>query len=103
MKKLPIGPIITIHFRKTVTSDDAYAISTGLHCRLSHPRTIGRLKRSTERLQERERNEQAYAKHPALLRMLELETLTDLARNANARIYIGFEKHVEGDGVEKAE
>jgi len=56
-----------------------------------------------KRLQERERNAQAYAKHPALLRMLELETLTDLARNANARIYIGFEKHVEGDGVEKAE
>jgi len=46
-----------------------------------------------KRLQERERNAQAYAKHPALLRMLELETLTDLARNANARIYIGFDKH----------
>ena len=46
-----------------------------------------------KRLQERERNAQAYTKHPALLRMLELETLTDLARNANARIYIGFAKH----------
>src|SRR5712671_6739149 len=43
-----------------------------------------------KRLREREGNAQAYAKHPALLRMLELETLTDLARNANARIYIGF-------------
>ena len=46
-----------------------------------------------KRLQERERNAQAYAKHPALLRMLELETLNELARNANARIYIGFDKH----------
>src|SRR6266478_3310695 len=50
------------------------------------------------RLQERERNAQAYAKHPALLRMLELETLSELARNGNARIYIGFDKHVGPDG-----
>ena len=28
----------------------------------------------------------AYAKHPALLRMLELETLSELARNGNGRI-----------------
>jgi len=47
-----------------------------------------------KRLQEREQNAQAYAKHPALLRMLELETLNELARNANARIYIGFDKHL---------
>ena len=47
-----------------------------------------------KRLQERERNAQAYAKHPALLRMLELETLRELGENANARIYIGFDKHV---------
>src|SRR5882762_11043732 len=46
-----------------------------------------------KRLQERERNAQAYAKHPALLRMLELETLRELGGNANARIYIGFDKH----------
>jgi len=45
------------------------------------------------RLQERERTAQAYSKHPALLRMLELEALVELARNGNARIYIGFEKH----------
>lgn len=46
-----------------------------------------------KRLQEREQNAQAYAKHPALLRMLELETLRELGENANARIYIGFDKH----------
>src|SRR6266700_6100567 len=45
------------------------------------------------RLQERERTAQAYAKHPALLRMLELEAMRDLGKNANARIYIGFDKH----------
>lgn len=46
-----------------------------------------------QRLQERERTAQAYAKHPALLRILELETLRELGANANARIYIGFDKH----------
>jgi len=52
------------------------------------------------RLQERERTAQAYSKHPALLRMLELEALSELARNGNARIYIGFDKHaaLQGDG-----
>jgi regulator of protease activity HflC (stomatin/prohibitin superfamily) len=45
------------------------------------------------RLQERERTAQAYSKHPALLRMLELEALRELGRNGNARIYIGFDKH----------
>ena len=50
-----------------------------------------------KRLQERERNAQAYAKHPALLRMLELETLRELGGNANARIYIGFDKHIAAE------
>jgi regulator of protease activity HflC (stomatin/prohibitin superfamily) len=35
----------------------------------------------------------AYAEHPALLRLRELETLSRLAGNAEARIYIGFDKH----------
>jgi regulator of protease activity HflC (stomatin/prohibitin superfamily) len=34
----------------------------------------------------------AYAQHPALLRLEELQTLRDLARNANARLYIGFDQ-----------
>lgn len=36
---------------------------------------------------------EAYARHPALLRVRELETLAALAGNANARLYIGFDKH----------
>jgi regulator of protease activity HflC (stomatin/prohibitin superfamily) len=35
---------------------------------------------------------EAYVRHPALLRLEELETLRELARNGNARIYIGFDK-----------
>ena len=46
-----------------------------------------------EELREREHAAQAYSAHPALLRLRELETLRDLARSANARIYIGFDKH----------
>jgi len=44
-------------------------------------------------LREREQAAQAYTTHPALLRLQELETLRELARTANARIYIGFDKH----------
>src|SRR6266536_1136234 len=54
------------------------------------------------RLQERERTAQAYAKHPALLRMLELEAIRDLGKNASARIYIGFDKHA-ADGAKETE
>lgn len=40
------------------------------------------------------------ANQPALLRLQELETLRELARNGNARIYIGFDKHwPNGDEV----
>jgi regulator of protease activity HflC (stomatin/prohibitin superfamily) len=34
-----------------------------------------------------------YTNHPALLRLEELRALQDLSRLANARIYIGFDKH----------
>lgn len=36
---------------------------------------------------------EAYAAHPALLRLRELEALKELGRSANARLYIGFDKH----------
>lgn len=36
---------------------------------------------------------EALEKHPSLLRLRELESLRELARNSNARIYIGFAKH----------
>jgi len=51
-------------------------------------------------LKETESSAAAYSANPALLRLRELETLRELARNANARIYIGFDKHLtpEGDG-----
>ncbi len=42
----------------------------------------------------------AYADHPVLLRVRELETLSRLATNAEARLYIGFDKHTELRSVE---
>lgn len=52
-----------------------------------------RIKTGAELLALRERAEgaQAYADHPALLRLQELETLRQLAGSANARIYINFD------------
>jgi regulator of protease activity HflC (stomatin/prohibitin superfamily) len=48
-------------------------------------------------LREREAAAQAYAKHPALLRVRELEAMEVLGRSANARIYIGFKKHEDDE------
>jgi hypothetical protein len=42
----------------------------------------------------REHEQAADSMHPALLRLHELETLRELSQVANARIYIGFEKHL---------
>jgi hypothetical protein len=33
--------------------------------------------------------------------MLELETLRELGRNGNARIYIGFDKHMGANGKDR--
>ena len=41
-------------------------------------------------LEERQKLATAYRDHPALLRLEELVTLRDLARNANARLYVDF-------------
>jgi hypothetical protein len=42
-----------------------------------------------------------YEQHPALLRLLELETLRSLSQNANARIYVNFDGQREGEKDEK--
>lgn len=42
--------------------------------------------------QERQKSADVLQRYPALLRMAELETLGELARNGNARIYLGFDK-----------
>jgi regulator of protease activity HflC (stomatin/prohibitin superfamily) len=47
-----------------------------------------------ESARQREQVAQIFTGNPALLRLRELEALRELAQVANARIYIGFPKHV---------
>jgi regulator of protease activity HflC (stomatin/prohibitin superfamily) len=49
-------------------------------------------------LRESEEAAKAYAAHPTLLRLRELETLKDLAQSANARIYVDFKKREDEGG-----
>jgi regulator of protease activity HflC (stomatin/prohibitin superfamily) len=75
--------------------------------RLSQAQLVeARTKAETERirttaevdaLRQREQVAHVYTDNPALLRLRELETLHDLAQVANARIYIGFDKHARLD------
>ena len=53
-------------------------------------------------LEERGAKAEAYAKHPALLRLEELATLRELARHANARLYLDF-NHKPGMVEEREE
>lgn len=46
-------------------------------------------------LRQREGAAAAYSDHPALLRLLELETLRDLSRTATARLYINFDSDAQ--------
>ena len=53
---------------------------------------------------ERVKAAEVLEKHPALLRMAELETLRQLAANANARLYLGFDRnglHVDGSEADQ--
>lgn len=52
---------------------------------------------------ERVKAASALEQHPALLRMAELETLRDLAKNGNARLYLGFDRNGLGLDGSKAE
>jgi regulator of protease activity HflC (stomatin/prohibitin superfamily) len=49
-------------------------------------------------LRSREASADVYARHPALLRLIELETLRELGQSANARIYVSFEKPGKDEG-----
>ena len=43
-------------------------------------------------LRDSEQSAKAYAAHPALLRLRELETLKELSGSANVKIYVGFDR-----------
>ncbi|MDR1280584.1 MAG: slipin family protein [Opitutaceae bacterium] len=54
-------------------------------------------------LREQAQAAEAYTRHPALLRLRELEALAAMSKNANARIMIGFDKHAELAGEARRE
>lgn len=56
--------------------------------------------------EERVKAAEALERHPALLRLAELETLRELAKNGNARLYLGFDRNglgIEGEKSERGE
>ncbi len=59
---------------------------------------IEKLKKEAEikNLEDLAKSAETLSKNPALLRLRELETLKELSKSANARIYIGFDKHSVG-------
>jgi regulator of protease activity HflC (stomatin/prohibitin superfamily) len=52
-------------------------------------------------LEERQKMASAYSTHPALLRLEELKALRELARNANARLYVDLKERPAPDGKEE--
>jgi regulator of protease activity HflC (stomatin/prohibitin superfamily) len=52
-------------------------------------------------LAERQKSAGAYQTHPSLLRLEELKALRELARNANARLYLDFKRRPETDTKEE--
>jgi len=46
-------------------------------------------------LPERAQVAETYTSDPAFLRLREVDTLREMARVANASIYIGFDKHMQ--------
>ena len=84
---------------------DAEATIAALRLRAENDAEMQRIKTQTEiqSLKERAQAARAYTEAPALMRLQELETLRELARTANARIYIGFDKHADLSRVEPAE
>jgi regulator of protease activity HflC (stomatin/prohibitin superfamily) len=77
---------------------EAYAESLRLTAQSDAEAMRVKTEAEIQALREREQAATAYRDHPALLRLRELETLRELARSANARIYIGFEKHTKPNG-----
>lgn len=55
--------------------------------------SLARAEAEAQGYAQRQKSAAVLEAHPALLRLAELETLRELARNANARIYIGFERN----------
>jgi regulator of protease activity HflC (stomatin/prohibitin superfamily) len=82
----------------------AAADAEGVRLKAEADAEATRLKVQAERLavEERSKAAAAFAAYPALMRLEELTTLRDLAKNANARIYLDFQEPLaNGAGKEE--
>jgi regulator of protease activity HflC (stomatin/prohibitin superfamily) len=71
-----------------------------LQARLEAQRTAAQTE--AEVLRIKSAASEAYASHPELMRLMELETLRDLSKSANARIYVDFDRAKrDGDSEER--
>jgi regulator of protease activity HflC (stomatin/prohibitin superfamily) len=81
---------------------EANAQEERLKGQVAAERTRLAVEAETSALQERAKSAVAYAQHPELLRLEELTTLRDLARNGNARLYLDFDrKRATKNGAEE--
>lgn len=71
---------------------EANAEEERLNSRVAAERTRLAVQAETQAVNERSQTAAIYAKHPELLRLEELQTLRDLARNGNARLYLDFDR-----------
>jgi regulator of protease activity HflC (stomatin/prohibitin superfamily) len=81
--------------RAEAKRQDAEAEAEGQRLKQQLEAEATRLQAETEArvAEERQKAGDILQKNPSLLRLEELQTLRDLARNSNARIFIGFDKH----------
>jgi regulator of protease activity HflC (stomatin/prohibitin superfamily) len=81
---------------------EANAQEERLKAQVATERTRLAVQAETQAVQERSQTAAVYAQHPELLRLEELQTLRDLARNGNARLYLDFDrKKVASNGTEE--
>ena len=71
---------------------EAEAEGERLKAQVAAERTQLAVQAETKALEERSKTAAMYVKHPDLLRLEELATLRDLARNGNARLYLDFDR-----------
>ena len=90
---------IEVEGKVAANAKELEAMAAGRRMTAEAEAEVSRIKTEAElsALRERESAAQAYASHPALLRLRELETLAELARSGNARLYIDFDRRLDDD------
>ena len=69
-----------------------------MNARSSADATLLAVRAEIQALEERQKSAGAFSAHPALLRLEELKTLRELAKNANARLYVDLKEKPGTDG-----